>query len=383
MLESTTSSSSIPKPSHMHPYSELLQLAKCSSEYVALDHSLSLETRSTKSVCPPNHEKFPEMEHISSKIFCSYNAKYLLEMACGNIPSPTSTLSSLQLGSNKKYKFQFGSSIIKRDDKLESEDAIFASDYAIGLADGVGGWNDYGISSADFAKTLMSKCKAIFIDHESSLEDDIDPIRVLSQAFNSINVFGSSTAVLCSSENGHLTCSNIGDSGFLHVKFMNEKPFIVQKSTPQQHDFNVPFQLSKIPSMEYIQSLSDKGDYISKKLYSKLSDSIFCQDLPSQSDYYQINSLSKGDLIILASDGVLDNLYDSEILSLISKNYSKNGSINPNKLSESITKLAYEKSKQQTGTRSPFNDKLEETSDIVCDAGKEDDISVIVGVLGW
>jgi hypothetical protein len=41
------------------------------------------------------------------------------------------------------------------------EDAFFITENAFGLSDGVSGWNDYGFSSDEFSKQLMSNAKII------------------------------------------------------------------------------------------------------------------------------------------------------------------------------------------------------------------------------
>ena len=40
-----------------------------------------------------------------------------------------------------------------------NEDAYFIHKKGFGVADGVGGWNDVGISAKDFANELMINCK--------------------------------------------------------------------------------------------------------------------------------------------------------------------------------------------------------------------------------
>ena len=47
----------------------------------------------------------------------------------------------------------------------------------------------------------------------------------------------------------------------------------------------------------------------------------FCEDSPEDSDNYQLR-VREGDLLILASDGVFDNLFEDEILQIV-KNFTK------------------------------------------------------------
>jgi serine/threonine protein phosphatase PrpC len=48
----------------------------------------------------------------------------------------------------------------------------------------------------------------------------------------------------------------------------------------------------------------------------------FFQDKPEDSDIYQMR-VREGDLLLLATDGVFDNLFEDEILSIVS-NLSRN-----------------------------------------------------------
>jgi hypothetical protein len=39
-----------------------------------------------------------------------------------------------------------------------SEDAFFVTEKGVGVSDGVGGWNSYGIDTSLFSGTLMKEC---------------------------------------------------------------------------------------------------------------------------------------------------------------------------------------------------------------------------------
>jgi hypothetical protein len=97
-------------------------------------------------------------------------------------------------------------------------------------------------------------------------------------------------------------CCNIGDSGFLVVRFMNNSPFIIEKSVPQQHDFNVPYQLARIPSIRQMEEIANKSsDGLSA--IRQIKKCCFCQDAPEHSDYYVVSNIKANDIVILASDG--------------------------------------------------------------------------------
>ncbi len=54
--------------------------------------------------------------------------------------------------------------VSKNEDQEKCEDAFFVHERAIGVADGVGSWNKYGISAAAFANELMDNSLRIIKD---------------------------------------------------------------------------------------------------------------------------------------------------------------------------------------------------------------------------
>ena len=49
----------------------------------------------------------------------------------------------------------------------KNEDSYFIHEKGFGVADGVGGWNEIGISSEDFSNELMNHCKQTIDEHEN------------------------------------------------------------------------------------------------------------------------------------------------------------------------------------------------------------------------
>jgi protein phosphatase PTC7 len=94
---------------------------------------------------------------------------------------------------------------------------------------------------------------------------------------------GSSTAcvLILNKENSRVYTANIGDSGFIVVR----QGEIVHRSEEQQHYFNTPFQLSLPPP----------GNR------NVLSDS------PDSADQFSF-PVQDGDVILVATDGVFDNV---------------------------------------------------------------------------
>ena len=103
---------------------------------------------------------------------------------------------------------------------------------------------------------------------------------------NKQQIIGSSTACLMmlSHTDLKLYTTNIGDSGFLVVRSGE----VVHRSQEQQHYFNTPFQLSLPPTELQSEVLADR---------------------PESADQYEF-SVVDGDVILLATDGIFDNVPD-------------------------------------------------------------------------
>lgn len=166
----------------------------------------------------------------------------------------------------------------------------------------------------------------------------IEPIDVLNNGYQkSLSVLGSSTACIVTITGNSLRALNLGDSGFRIVR--DEK--IIYGSKEQQHTFNLPYQLGPEST-----------------------------DIPADGDVYTFK-LNDGDIIIIGTDGLFDNLYDEDLLSLLSEKNSAQD------LAKRISREAYSISKSQT-VATPFSDSAVKAGFICPPGGKEDDITVIV-----
>lgn len=107
-----------------------------------------------------------------------------------------------------------------------------------------------------------------------------------------------------------LSIANIGDSGFLVIRFKNGEPYCPHKSKEQQHAFNIPYQLSQLPTQADLEILRKRGKLTEmaklKQVLRKKNN--VCQDSPDAADDYTIE-LKDGDIIVSATDGVFDNLF--------------------------------------------------------------------------
>lgn len=170
---------------------------------------------------------------------------------------------------------------------------------------------------------------------------------------NKIVKAGSSTACLLTIDFSNdipiLKSTNLGDSGYIVI---SRDYKIKQKTKEQQHFFNAPFQLSVVPeTMKSRGSIMDKAE---------------------DSEEKELN-LELGDYIVLSTDGLFDNVSDSEIIQIIQAQEKEDTIEN---ISTELVKLAEKKSKSETN-ETPFSLSARKAG-YHFRGGKVDDITVIV-----
>ncbi|KAL1140538.1 hypothetical protein AAG570_000468 [Ranatra chinensis] len=200
-----------------------------------------------------------------------------------------------ELTRSKLKKGQFG------DDAWFS--AKFRSTDVLGVADGVGGWRHYGIDPGEFSTFLMRTCERLVTTGRFT---GSEPAGLLARR--------SSTAcvIVLNRETSILSTANIGDSGFVIVR----RGVVVHRSEEQQHYFNTPFQLSLPPPGHSGLVLSDR---------------------PESADTSNFH-VQDGDVILLATDGVFDNVPDQLLLNELSR---VEGERDPVKLQHVANSIAF------------------------------------------
>ena len=189
------------------------------------------------------------------------------------------------LASAERY-FRYAASNIPHPTKVEKggEDAWVASSNLLVVADGVGGWANRGIDSGLFSKQLVSDIKMIFDANEAQ---ELKSVLVESVKINKNT--GSSTCVLAKfdTERNVLKTTNLGDSGYLLLR-PDESGSLTQffRSKEQQYTFNFPYQCGTGSDLPY---------------------AAFDTEHDVQDD----------DIIVMASDGVFDNLFDPDLIECV------------------------------------------------------------------
>ena len=165
--------------------------------------------------------------------------------------------------------------------------------HLLSVADGVGGWNKFGYDSGVLARELVTQ---LLVTAPSSSSSSSLPQDLLASAFTTIKaqglVKGGSTTVCVAmldvvdgEEGAHLRTANLGDCGY--ALFRDDKLIYLSE---QQRSGNTPMQMAIIPD----ELLRDESS--------------FCNCDPSSADV-QSHRVQHGDIVLLASDGLWDNLY--------------------------------------------------------------------------
>nr|KYP66732.1 putative protein phosphatase 2C 55 [Cajanus cajan] len=253
--------------------------------------------------------------------------------------------SDLTTVGGKILKMISGSCYLPHPDKEETggEDAHFicTDEQAIGVADGVGGWADVGVNAGLFSRELVSNSvRAIQEEPKGSF----NPTRVLEKAHSNTKAKGSSTACIVALTDKGLHAINLGDSGFIVVR----DGCTIFQSPVQQHDFNFTYQLE-----------SGNG-----------------ADLPSSGEVFSI-PVASGDVIIAGTDGLFDNLYNSEITAVVV--HAIRDGLEPQVTAQKIAALARQRALDKSRP-TPFSTAAQEAG-FRYYGGKLDDITVVVSYI--
>ncbi|SNX87337.1 uncharacterized protein MEPE_06047 [Melanopsichium pennsylvanicum] len=352
-------------------------------------------------------------------------------------------------------------------DRLQSvqvgEDAYFLRPDSIGVADGVGGWaSRAGADPALFSRLLMHFCAAelsrfdglgadhLAADGGKKLREwqQLDPVEVMHTAWERCvrasrreGILGSSTALLAVLRGDELRIANLGDCVLLIIRAGE----LLFRSTEQQHSFNFPVQLGMMGhtaesvTIAANRTLSRDGFLQSgasddlddnapnplgttttasmneaRKGQQNASDGDDAEeaewDEPRRDAGRWSVKVQKGDIIIVGSDGLVDNLFDEDIVEEVLKfappaashpsapedpdvslesggremeedEYRLPDDFCPQLVSEALCSRAKAVSEDSRAVSSPFQQRaMEEGLHYV--GGKHDDISVVVAVVG-
>ena len=341
--------------------------------------------------------------------------------------SPTAFRSAEVAGPSKRtsgLRLHAGAWMIPHPDKPRSADAMFFAPNAAGVSDSVGEWEwRFKLDPQTFAEQLMHGCKEVADEMLPGCGGDPDgattlgtsPVdkrarAALGEAFRKTTAFGSATACVgfLNQSGDALGVANLGDSAFLQFR----KEIVVSgsisgascllKTKEQQHTFNMPYQLTRLPAVSEFDALANEPGL---KFFIDALRSIvpanprFSEtDQPDSADTY-FCPLEEGDLVIFASDGLLDNLWLVQVTAIVStcvSPYEARASAGlqdaddgeagvlqatlPEVIARRIAEEAYEVSVKRSGlsSQTPFGYNSRRHNHRMAHAGgKPDDITVV------
>ena len=271
-----------------------------------------------------------------------------------------STAAAASLGA-RRPRLDAGVALIPHPSKASTggEDAYFSLPSSWGVFDGVGGWADQGVDPGLFSRQLANQTGMAL---EAQGAPAADPLRALQQGLARTTEVGSSTAcVVCLTADGRLRTLNVGDSGFRVLRAERGAAAaaaaavapsvaapaaaleVVHRSAEQQHYFNCPLQLGT--------GSRDRPEHGARELLE----------------------VRDGDLILMATDGVFDNLFDDEIAALLAPPLASGDSAQ--QLAEHVARSAVAAAVHPT-RRTPFAASAR-AHGYKHDGGKLDDVTVV------
>ena len=273
-------------------------------------------------------------------------------------------------------------------DSQNSADACFIDNdlQIFGVADGVGEWETFGLDPGLFPKELMKNFRSEFIQISEQINkitnEEIPNLlkNCLNEAFIKTKNYGSSTVLLGLNKDNKIYTIAIGDSGFIVFRSRKDKEanlVEVFRSIEQQHAFNCPYQLACFPKEIDYDILLKKGfgSFVSLLKRSNLS----IQDLP-QDAHVQEFEIEPNDIIIAATDGLFDNLFDQDIHKLCEAFLTYD--LEPENFCERLSKELVAKAVQKgwdPAYKSPFSKNAANYGQRFI-GGKLDDTTVIVAL---
>ncbi|GJQ08676.1 hypothetical protein GpartN1_g467.t1 [Galdieria partita] len=270
---------------------------------------------------------------------CVFHNKVLQRHAAARFSNLTSLVSGGSLSTEKSKRSQLcfvtGSCCIPHFEKRQTggEDAYFTTPKAVGVFDGVGGWASLGINaglySARLAELTQAKVKEL---------GPCEVLKALGYAVTCNDQIGSSTAIVVGICEDRALGVSVGDSGLVIFRDGN----LIFKTVEQQHYFNCPYQLG-----------TDSNDtlHMGQKI-----------DIP----------LRVGDILVLGTDGLFDNLFDEDIKLAVERTKA----FHPNDAAMFLAKKALTCS-LDTKRDGPFAVNSKKAGYLFL-GGKADDITVLV-----
>lgn len=195
----------------------------------------------------------------------------------------------------------------KKTTGIPNADAVEESPLMLGICDGVSGCHKLGIPPDTLPKELLRCCRDLHEQWATKMfvpeyDDGHWLLGMMKDAFDSTQALGATTMLLCAlREHGQLVSANLGDCCLLVLRpvaglKLPMRTEVLFKTAPSRYDSKRPVQVQRLPGMP------DSGTHqvISGAKLNTLK-------------------VQHGDLLVLGSDGLYDNLQDEDIQRIVEK----------------------------------------------------------------
>lgn len=272
---------------------------------------------------------------------------------------------------NTKLKYKFKSAVVSiphfSKKQKGGEDSHATHEGMICVADGVGGWNEVGVDPSLYSKEL---CKNFLDEYiKNGFKFFSQPIKLFVNACDRTTAKGSATFSMCmlDFEKEYLHTLNMGDSGYMIVR---------SKNNIAKHNSNPA--LNKIMENKFGDTSSFPIDIVYKSQEQQKGFNFPYQvgtggDDPEEAQV-NVHGLMENDVIVLATDGLWDNLYEYDILKIIKPFMETSEEINDLGVVCQMIGEICEKYSLNQRYRSPFSMR----SRGLYLGGKPDDITIVL-----
>ena len=189
----------------------------------------------------------------------------------------------------------------------------------MGVADGVGSWREYGVDPREFSRRLMAECENVLKEASGdgrrgnhTFRQVISPSQVLAQAYERVkadSIIGSSTACIALFDGirHQLHFSNLGDCGIIVLRHIDSDVAGSLKRerkvprTDRKSDLRLAFvSQQQLKSFNHPYQLGWTGEAIDERESTSFK--------PARDSCTTSVHVRRGDIVIMATDGLFDNV---------------------------------------------------------------------------
>lgn len=180
---------------------------------------------------------------------------------------------------------------------IVNADAVEEGAFHLGICDGVSGVHHLGIPPDELPKELLRSCGDMLESGSSRPADPADDgtwlTGLIEEAYESTSAYGATTLLLAALRDSNLVTASLGDCALLVLRPSSFQPLRLRsifKTEPGRYDSRRPVQVQRL------HGFSDANAHT-----------------VIQGAMVSTTPVQHGDILILGSDGLFDNLRDEDI----------------------------------------------------------------------